>query len=253
MQGTVGHLDELRGPASRRAGVGDDESEHIAEITGATTNRDEHRPVLMDETRTQLPRHIGRREHAHHTRHRLRRRLVDREHIGASVGREMHGAVQQTLGTHVVDEVALAEGQLIRLVLDPAGADPAGTHRHRHLIARQRLDRVKDLHVAGATTQMRAKQARCPLTGDRLTGGGLIEHRLDPHDDARGAEPALQGAMGGERLGHPIALGRLDPLEGDDRGALHSIERGLACDARLAVDEHGAAPALTRRRAAVLR
>ena len=89
----------------------------------------------MDETRTQLTGHIGRGEHPHHTGHRLRRRRVDREHIGAGVLGKMHRAVEQPRDAHVVDEVALAERELGRLVLHPARADPTGAHRHRHLVA----------------------------------------------------------------------------------------------------------------------
>ena len=253
IQGTVGDLDEGGCPTGRRPGVGDDESEHIAEIAGATTDRDEHRPVLVDETRTQLARHVSRREDADHAGDRLGLGGVDREHIGAGVGREMHGAVQQTLGTHVVDEVALSEGQLVRLILDPAGADPAGTHRHRHLISGERLDRVEDLDVSGAPAEMSAEQTGSAVTGDRLAVGGLVEHGLGAHDDARGAEPALEGAVGGEGGSHAIPLGGVDTLERHDRCSLDPFEGGLARDPRLAVDEHSAAPALTRRRAAVLR
>ncbi len=70
-QWCVFHLDELR--CSTRGGAidGHHQSEYIAEITRAAPNRDEHRPVLVDETGTQLAGDIGGREYAHHAIDRL--------------------------------------------------------------------------------------------------------------------------------------------------------------------------------------
>ena len=81
----------------------------------------------------------------------------------------------------------------------------------------------------------------------------LVDLRLGAHHDARDAEAALQPATRGERVGEHLALGLVDALEGDDGLSLDLVHVALAGDDRLAVDEHGAAPALPRRRAAVLR
>jgi hypothetical protein len=67
------------------------------------------------------------------------------------------------------------------------------------------------------------------------------------------AEPTLQRAGGGEGVGVTVDLERVHALEGEHLGALGLVEPGDTGDARLAVDEHRAAAALTRRRATVLR
>ena len=51
----------------------------------------------------------------------------------------------------------------------------------------------------------------------------------------------------------PVAHGGVEALDRGDRSAVDPGDRRDARDPRLAVDEHGAAPALALRRAAVLR
>ena len=80
----------------------------------------------------------------------------------------------------------------------------------------------------------------------------LVDLGLGPHDDAGDAEAALQPAAGGEGVGVALALVVVDALERDDRAAGHLGQRLLARHDGLAVDQHRAAPALARRRAAVL-
>ena len=85
---------------------------------------------------------------------------------------------------------------------------------------------------------------------NKLFGGGdrCLHELFQPHgthDNAGCAEAALQRAVGSERVGHPLALGRLNTLERDDGGAFGLFERGLAGDTCFAVDQHGAAAALT--------
>ena len=68
----------------------------------------------------------------------------------------------------------------------------------------RQLDRVDDLDVAGAATEVAGEGAR-----DRLAGRGGVpaEERLGLHHDARRAEPALRGA-GGARTRRPRCRGR---------------------------------------------
>ena len=79
----------------------------------------------------------------------------------------------------------------------------------------QRLDRVEDLHVAGAAAEVGAEVAGGVVAGQRRAL--LVDQRLGPHDDAGGAEAALQGAAGGERVGVAAALVLVEAFEGDDR------------------------------------
>ena len=77
-----------------------------------------------------------------------------------------------------------------------------------------------------------------------------VLHRRDAHDDPRRAEPALRRAARHERLGpcHRVGepIDRRDVPPGDAPDGCH------ARNAWLAVDEHGAAPALSLRAAPIL-
>ena len=90
-----------------------------------------------------------------------------------------------------------------------------------------------------------------PVLGERVAL--LVDLRLGPHHDAGDAEPALQTAARGEGVGEALPLGLVDTFERDDRLAVGLGDVVLARHGRLAVDQHRAAAALTRRRAAVLR
>ena len=243
LMNVVGHGDRRRGGPSLGTGFGHDKRHHIAEIGGTAADRDEGRPVLVNQPAAQLAGDIIGGEHRNHAGHRERIGRIDRHDVGASVFAEDNRSVQTALGLHVVDEATVAERELLTLVLHAASADPALRDGNRGLAGGKRLDGVEDLHVAGATAQMSTEMA-----GGVVAGGFLVaaEQRDGAHHDARRTEAALQCAVGGERVGHPLPLGLVDTLERGDLGASRLLERGLARDARLAVDQHRAAPALAR-------
>ena len=56
-------------------------------------------------------------------------------------------------------------------------------------------------------------------------GALLVDLRLGPHHDAGDAEPALQPAARGERVGEALALVGVDALERDDRLAGDLVQR----------------------------
>ena len=114
----------------------------------------------------------------------------------------------------------------------------------------ERLDRVEDLHVTRAAAQMSTEMATGLLLGQRLAL--LVDQRLRSHDDAGGAEAALQSAAGGEGVGVAIHLTGVEPLDRVDRLPGDPVERHRARHDGLAVDEHGAAPTLALRGTAVL-
>ena len=239
----VGHGDRRRGSPSLGTGFGHDKRHHIAEIGGTAADRDEGRPVLVNQPAAQLAGDIIGGEHSNHAGHRERIGRIDRHDVGASVFAEDNRSVQTALGLHVVDEATVAERELLTLVLHAASADPALRDGNRGLAGGKRLDGVEDLHIAGATAQMSTEMA-----GGVVAGGFLVaaEQRDGAHHDAGRTEAALQSAVGGERVGHPLPLILVDTLERGDLGASRLFERGLARDARLAVDQHRAAPALAR-------
>ena len=225
----------------------------VAEVGRAAADRDHDRPVLVDDADPQLAGDVGGGEHGLHAGVGEGAAGVDGEDVGPGVVGELERGVEHAVDPDVVDVAAVAEGELVGLVLHPGGADAALGEGHGHLVGDERLDGVEDLHVPGAAAQVGAEVAGRLVAGERALGGGLVEQGLGAHEDARGAEAALQGAGGGEGVGEAVALVVAEPLEGGDRPARDPLEAGLARDLGLAVDEHGAATALARRRAAVLR
>ena len=91
--------------------------------------------------------------------------------------------------------------------------------------------------------------------------GGLLPGQLGPlpvdegfgaHQDAGCAETALEGAVSGEGGGVEVPFGGVEALQSDYLRPLSPLHRGLAGHPGPAVDQHGAAAALTGRRTAVL-
>ena len=167
--------------------------------------------------------------------------------------REAKRAVQHSGHLHVADERMVAERELDALVARAARADaPARVGPRQRLAearARRELDRVDDLHVAGAAAEV-AEQRMLDLLAGRLRM--LLQQRLRLHHDPRRAVAALRRAGRDEALG-PAAARLL--------GEAFLRHDGLALDARrllrarddcFPVDDHGARAARAFRRAAVL-
>jgi hypothetical protein len=72
------------------------------------------------------------------------------------------------------------------------------------------------------------------------------------HEDPRRAEATLRRAGCHERADESIPEGGVEAVEGGHRPPRNPLDRSDTRHPRLAVDEHGAAPALPLRRAAVL-
>src|SRR5438093_10216601 len=83
-------------------------------------------------------------------------------------------------------------------------------------------------------------------------GRALGLQRCQPHDDPWRAEPALAGAGGAEGAGPGPPLVVSQALDRGDAAPGHPPGRRDARDPRRAVDEHGAATALTLGAAPVL-
>ena len=176
---------------------------------------------------------------------------VDGDDVGAGVGGEVQGGVEHAGHAEVVDVAAVAESQLLRFVLRSGLADAGAEGDVERLALGHRLDGVEDLDVSGAAAQVGAEVRRHGVAVE--VGALLVDLRLRPHDDAGDAEATLQPAAGGEGAGVAVALGVVEPFQRRDVASGDLVERLCAADDRLAVDEHGAAAALPRRRAAVLR
>jgi hypothetical protein len=159
--------------------------------------------------------------------------------------------VQHAGHADVVDVAAVAERERRRFVLRSAATDLGRQRRRTDVTVGDRFDRVEDLHVAGAAAEVGTEVWGHRLPGERRAL--LVDLGLGPHDDAGDAEPALQSPARSEGVGEGLPFGFVDAFERDDRLALDLGEVVLAGDGGLAIDEHRAASALSRRRAAVLR
>ena len=80
----------------------------------------------------------------------------------------------------------------------------------------------------------------------------LLDQLRGAHEDSGRAEPALRSAARDERVDERVANRRVEPTDGRHLAPRHAERGGDARDARLAVDEHRATPALALRRASVL-
>ena len=114
-------------------GFGHDQCEHVAEVGGASADGNEGGPVLVDQSAAQFAGHVGGGEHGDHAGHGQCRRRLDRNDVGPSVLAQDDSCVQAAVGLHVVDEVTVAEGECLALVLDASATDAAGGDRYRRL------------------------------------------------------------------------------------------------------------------------
>src|SRR5581483_11997016 len=121
------------------------------------------------------------------------------------------------------------------------GARAPRTRSRRRAIRSSRprrlLDRAHDAVVAGAAAEV----AHHPF-GDQVVGRTRVraEQRGRRDDLARGADAALEAALGDERLLQRGQRARRDPLDGRHRGAVDEERRYETSREQLAVDEHAA-------------
>ena len=219
------NLDERGRVASGVAILGHNHGDHVAQITGAAADRDEDRPVLMDETMAQFTRHIGTGEDPHHTWHSFGSSGVDGDDVGSGMVGQLERAVCEIDRNHVVDKRTVTKRQRMRFVFDPATTDTTGLHRNGHFVGCQRLDRVENLGVARATAQVAAHEPGCLVTGQAgTTCRGLVEHRLGTHENPRRAKTTLQRTKCSEGIGHTLPLIGLDAFERDNGCAFGLVE-----------------------------
>ena len=242
----VGDADQIGGIAGDLLGLSDHDGEHVAEIAGTSTDGDEHRPIGVDETDRELSGDVVAGEHRHDAVELLGIGGVDVEHVGSSVVGEPERTVQHSGNPEIVDEATVAEGELCGLVLDSAGADAVRGRRFGDLVAgRQQLDRLDDLGVAGAPTEVGAQPSL-----DRRSveiAALLIDQCLGPNEDARCGEAALKRSFGGEGPGEAPPIVFVEPLEGHDLLAIGLLHRDQTRLDRLAIHQNRATAALSGR------
>ncbi len=245
------HVDELRRPLGRLDVVGDGDGEHVAGVGGATPDGDHHRPVGVDEAHPQLTRDVVCGEDPVDAGEGLCPRRVDGDDVGAGVVGEAQEAVEHARHDHVVDVAPVAEGEFRALVFDAALPDAFGQFDGRGGgSGGDEFDGLDDLGVAGAAAEVGAETAVDGLPVE--VGALLVDERLGPHHDPRGAEAALERPHGGEGVGVAFPLGSIEALEGGDLLACGLLHRDETRHRRLAVEQYGAASALAAGGAPVL-
>ncbi len=220
------------------------QSQGITHIARDVADADHHVPVV-DDVADLVLRDVLRREDCDAVRVSLGLARVDRVDEGAGIVRAQRLGVDHSLKTDVVSEKPCAEGLFgrvrpVRTVGHPDARVRAGNHRvvPEHLPGRQ--DRILDLLVSGAATDVHAD-----ALGDVVTGGVgvLVEEGLARHDHARDAEPALHGSRLAERLDVHLLLALAESLCGDDLLVLEGRRLARAGLHELAARDDDARPA----------
>ena len=229
----------------------DDDCEDIAEVARAATDGNHERPILVDQSGSEGAGNVGGGEDTHNAADLTCGRRVDAVNVGSCVLRKDQRAVQHSLGIHVVYIRALTNCQLGTFVFDSRAADAATRHDHGRLARRECFDRVENLHVAGAATEVRPEMTGRFFALQRRTL--LVDQGHGANDNSRRTKPALQRAARGEGLRISANLVRRHSLKRRDAASGGLGKRQGAGHLSLAVDHHRAAAALTLRRAAVFR
>ena len=191
--------------------VGDDDGQHVAEVGGAPTHRDHHRPVLVDDADLQHSGDVGGGVDGVNPIESQGGGGVDGNDVGPGVVGQSERPVEQTGDSKVVDIAAVTQGQFRASYLTPrCRRPPAG--RQRDAVLAQHLDGVEDLGVPGATAEVGAEAACRSRLVEVLAL--LVEQGLGAYQDAGRAEAALQGSGGRERGGEAVSLRRGQTLRG---------------------------------------
>ena len=196
-QDVVLHVDQLGRRPCLLAGLGDDDGEHIAGERGPPTDGDHHRPVLVDDPDAQLAGDVGGGEHGDDAVGSRGSGGVDGDDVGAGVGGEVQGGVEHPGHAKIVDVAAVAERQLLRLVLGTGLADATTEGDLERLALGHRLDGVEDLDVPRAAAQVGAEMRGHAVPVE--IGALLVDLRLGAHHDAGDAEATLQAATARRR------------------------------------------------------
>ena len=162
---------------------------------------------------------------------------------------EQHRSVEHALHSHVVDICAHTNGKIATLVLHPAGADAAIDRGRMVLTFGQRLDGFENFYVSGTPAQVASEVTAGFILGQCRTL--LVDEGFRPHHNSRCTKATLQRPTGGERVGVPIHFANIEAFERADGLSGDAVERHGARNNRLTVDQYGATPTLSLRRAAV--
>ena len=157
--------------------------------------------------------------------------------------------MQHTWNANVVYIPAITECESFCFVLHSSTTDATRLHHDRNFASSDHFNSVKNLHIACATTKVRAEMF-CHVSA-RKVRTLLIHLSFGAHNNARNTKTTLQSATCRKCLRICIALLLRYALQCDDGRASYFCERCLATYDGLAIDQHRAATALTGGRATI--
>jgi hypothetical protein len=246
-------LDQRRGMPRGGFIIRDHDGQNVAHATGLFAHRDQHRPILLDQSDVTVARHVSGGDDARYAGYVSRGLGVDTAHQRPRMIGEAQGGAEHARHLDVVDVWFFAQYGGHAFVARQCRSDPFPRIGRRRVLAAPgscvHLHRVDDLRVPGAATKVGAE----PL-GDLVAGRrGIVVHQADrPGCESRNAKPALNPAARDESLRDLGPLLRVRPFQRGDRPPVDLPRLERAGQARLAVDPHRAATALGLRFAAVL-
>ena len=237
LQDLVVHLHQCSRFSRRSLVIGSHRSHHISDTANFFANRDEPRPVIMDEAVPTIPGNVRCGRHRRNARETLGLTGVDPHHAGSGRRRKDDRTVEQSRSIHVIDIRLIAQSELRGGESDQRATHPPVSARLGYLFTAtssgHQLDSIDDLHVSRATAQMTGES-----TGDLVSTRTrvLIEEPLGLKSDSWYAVSALEPRSGRKTLGHECSLVFVNPLKRQNLGPVNPFRRHRATDLGIAID-----------------
>ena len=158
--------------------------------------------------------------------------------------------MQHAGNTYVVDIATITECKRFGFVLDGICANTTWINKYRHFATCNHLDRVENLDVAGATTEVGTEMLSHVASLQRSTL--FVDLSLGSHNNAWNTKTTLQTATCCERLRVATAFFCVDAFKRGDGSTSNFGERCLTTHYCLAIDHHCATTTLTSWRTSIL-
>jgi hypothetical protein len=230
--------------------LGDDDGENVACVGRSTADGDHHWPVLVNDPDHRFAGYVSGREHGNDSG--LSERLVgsDSDDVGSSVSSEDKCGMEHAGQSNVIYISTVTKGELGGFVLRGSRANGTKRYRSRGGLLGYRFNRVENLGVTGASTEVGTEVSS--HVGSCEIGTLLFNLGMSSNDDPRNAKATLQSTAGCEGLREAIADLGIESFQRGDRSTCNLGQVSLATYDRLAVHEDGATPTLAARRTAIL-
>ena len=158
--------------------------------------------------------------------------------------------MQHSGNTNVVDIATITECKRFGFVLDRICADASWINQYRHFASRNHLDRVENLDVAGATTQVCTEMLGHIASLQCSTF--FVDLSFGSHNNAWNTKTTLQTAACCECLRVTTAFFFVDAFKCGDGSTCNFGERRLTTHYCLAIDHHCATTTLPSWRTSIL-